>query len=220
MSNSTYLYAITRDFGFAPNPFHGVCTLATCKPDIRSTAQPGDWIFSMGGSKMGKKTANLFGHCICAMRVSRKISFSEYWNDPEFDCKRPVRNGSRRSLVGDNVYHMHAGSWIQADCHHSHPDGSPNESNIKVDTKSDCVLISDYFIYFGKSAPRIPQCILDTIPYRQNYRGHRRYRSGEADVIVVWLHENYSKEMNLVLGDPFLFNDSEKRYSAGGDKIL
>jgi hypothetical protein len=31
-----YVYAITRDFGFAPNPFHGSCTLATCKPELES----------------------------------------------------------------------------------------------------------------------------------------------------------------------------------------
>ena len=30
-----YSYIITRDYGFAPNPFGGVCTLATCKPKIR-----------------------------------------------------------------------------------------------------------------------------------------------------------------------------------------
>ena len=25
-------YVVARDYGFAPNPFLGVCTLATCKP--------------------------------------------------------------------------------------------------------------------------------------------------------------------------------------------
>lgn len=35
---------VARDYGFAPNPFFGVCTLATCKPRIRSVAQIGDWV--------------------------------------------------------------------------------------------------------------------------------------------------------------------------------
>ena len=26
-----YAYVVTHDNGFAPNPFHGFCTLATCK---------------------------------------------------------------------------------------------------------------------------------------------------------------------------------------------
>ena len=29
-----YSYIVARDFGFAPNPFYGFCTLATCKPKI------------------------------------------------------------------------------------------------------------------------------------------------------------------------------------------
>src|SRR5262245_31415483 len=39
-----YSYVVARDYGFAPNPFYGFCTLATCKPDIRRTADIGDWI--------------------------------------------------------------------------------------------------------------------------------------------------------------------------------
>ena len=30
-----YSYVVRYDSGFAPNPFYGYCTLATCKPDIR-----------------------------------------------------------------------------------------------------------------------------------------------------------------------------------------
>ena len=46
-----YMYVVDRDFGFAPNPFHGVCTLATCKPAIRKGARVGDWVIGMGGSR-------------------------------------------------------------------------------------------------------------------------------------------------------------------------
>ena len=34
-----YSYTVAADTGFAPNPFHGFCTLACCKPGIRRTAQ-------------------------------------------------------------------------------------------------------------------------------------------------------------------------------------
>ena len=40
-----YSYVITRDYGFAPNPFWNICTLATCKPQIREHALKGDWCF-------------------------------------------------------------------------------------------------------------------------------------------------------------------------------
>lgn len=44
-----YSYVITRDYGFAPNPFWNVCSLATCKPQIRQHASVGDWIAGFGG---------------------------------------------------------------------------------------------------------------------------------------------------------------------------
>ena len=39
-----YSYIVKRDYGFAPNPFYGYCTLATCKPVIRKHAEIGDII--------------------------------------------------------------------------------------------------------------------------------------------------------------------------------
>jgi hypothetical protein len=39
-----FAYKMTHDTGFAPNPFHGACTLATCKPQIRLHKRVGDWI--------------------------------------------------------------------------------------------------------------------------------------------------------------------------------
>ena len=37
-----YSYIVAVDSGFAPNPFHGFCTIATCKPRIRKTAEIGE----------------------------------------------------------------------------------------------------------------------------------------------------------------------------------
>lgn len=45
-----YSYVITRDYGFAPNPFWGICSLATCKPQIRQRALKGDWIAGFSGA--------------------------------------------------------------------------------------------------------------------------------------------------------------------------
>ena len=45
-----FSYKLTNDGGFAPNPFWGALTLATCKPQIRLSKRIGDWIagFSSG----------------------------------------------------------------------------------------------------------------------------------------------------------------------------
>jgi hypothetical protein len=49
---NVYVYVVDRDFGFAPNPFYGVLTLATCKPRIRSVASMGDWVIGVGGARL------------------------------------------------------------------------------------------------------------------------------------------------------------------------
>jgi|SRR5262245_41495317 len=209
------MYVVARDFGFAPNPFHGVCTLATCKPDIRSTARVGDWIVGMGGSKL-----QALGRCIFAMRVTDAMGFDAYWKDQAYLCKRPVRNGSRKMMVGDNIYHRdESGGWCQADSHHSQPDGTPDPSNIVHDTRVDRVLISREFIYFGASAPVVPPRLLEELGF-SNTIGHRVYRNCEGENLLAWLRSNYRAHANLVVGDPFQFRHSDARYSAGSNRII
>ena len=136
-----FVYVIARDFGFAPNPFFGSCTLATCKPGIRKGANAGDWILGVAGRKLGK---SIHRKCILLMKVSEKMSFESYWNDPRYTIKKACRNGSQLKMLGDNIYHIDAdGEWIQEDSHHSNPDGTTNLVNLDRDTgKCDQVLIS------------------------------------------------------------------------------
>lgn len=53
-----YVYVVTHDTGFAPNPFHGYCTLATCKPHIRGRAEAGDWVIGLGSTQNGQAPAS------------------------------------------------------------------------------------------------------------------------------------------------------------------
>lgn len=39
-----YRYVLRSDTGMAPHPKGGLITLATCKPEIRRMARPGDWV--------------------------------------------------------------------------------------------------------------------------------------------------------------------------------
>jgi hypothetical protein len=209
------MYVVDRDFGFAPNPFHGCCTLATCKPGIRSRAEIGDWVFGMGGRRLGA-----IGKCLFAMRVTQKITFNDYWSEPEHRDKKPVRNGSNRMLVGDNIYHYDskARQWRQADSHHSNSDGSVNQHNLRNDTKTDKVLLSRHFFYFGMKAPVVPERLLAAIGFANG----RNYRVFDADAcvkLIQWLHTSYPSLLNTVAADPWDFHQSEKRYSAGDNKI-
>jgi putative DNA base modification enzyme with NMAD domain len=213
---SLFVYVIDRDFGFAPNPFHGFCTLATCKPRIRKTAEIRDWIIGMGGSRL-----NAIGRCIFAMQVTATISFDEYWANPIYTEKKPVRNGSRKMMVGDNIYHrdVKTNKWGQADSHHSNLDGTVNPYNLKRDTRINRVLLSTRFFYFGAAARCVPQSILDQMRYK-NPRDYRRFDSRTAQPLLDWLQANFRKSMNELLGDPFDFAESGKRYSGKGSKIV
>ncbi len=84
-----YSYVVARDFGFAPNPFFGTCTLATCKPDIRRSAIVGDWIVGTGS-----KTRKRHGNLVYVMKVAEKMTFNQYWEDRRFQLKKPNLSGS------------------------------------------------------------------------------------------------------------------------------
>jgi len=211
-----YFYVVARDFGFAPNPFHGLCTLATCKPTIRRTARAEDWVVGMGGAKL-----NAVGRCIYAMRVTGALTFEKYWEDLEFCAKRPVRNGSRKTIVGDNIYHRCPASkkWQQADSHHSKLDGSPDPHNIQHDTQTNRVLVSNHFYYFGNTAPIVPVEILDDLGFK-NAIGHRVFSIQKAQHFLAWLDGSFASQVNLVLGDPFQFTQSTARYSKKTDRVI
>lgn len=149
-----FSYVVARDYGFAPNPFHGVCTLATCKPEIRKKAQIGDWIIGTGS-----KRYNLEGRLVFFMQVADVLSFDQYWADPRFLRKRPELHGSIKQAFGDNIYHRKnsVGNWIQEDSHHSLSNGRINTANVEHDTRVDRVLIGFNFAYWGGTGPKVQQ---------------------------------------------------------------
>lgn len=151
-----FSYVVARDFGFAPNPFGGVCTLATCKPEIRQHAAVGDWIAGLASASDSRVTSLVY-----VMRVDEILTYDTYWTDPRFQTKKPSRGGSVKQLFGDNIYHrVSTGHWVQADSHHSY-DGSINLHNVENDTQSQGVLIGQRFAYWGSAALRVPDLFLD-----------------------------------------------------------
>ena len=214
MSKCLYIYVVARDFGFAPNPYHGLFTLATCVPKIRSKAQIGDWIMGVGGRRL-KAT----GKSIYLMRVSETLTFNSYWTDSRFLRKKPARNGSLIMMVGDNIYHQETGSetWIQSDSHHSNFNGTTNHENLERDISSDKVLISDHFYYFGKSALEVD---LDLIGYK-NHRGHSKKDLCDDKIadFINRIEQLHKGELNKVLDDPFDFLVASKRVNQATGKI-
>lgn len=181
-----YSYVVRWDYGFAPNPFFGVCTLATCKKLIRRRAIVGDWVVATGSAQYHRA-----GQLVCAMRVSEAMTYDDYWNDPRFHSKKPVMNSSRMRGYGDNIYHRSLDDeWIQADSHHSLEGGVANAKNLDDDTETDRVLIAKEFWYFGSSAPIIPARFRGE--GRADICGGRGYKVNFADGLVdeflAWVH--------------------------------
>lgn len=181
-------YKIRRDYGFAPNPFYGFCTLACCKPDIRKGAEVGDLIFGFGSAAL-----ELRGRLIFAMRISEALKFEEYWDDARFVRRRPVFTAGRARSYGDNIYHRsHAGAWVQEDSHHSLPGGQWNAANADRDLSVNTVLVSTDFAYWGRTAPLLPQHLRnhhgeDLFADVRNYR--RTYSEEFKHAVNEWFNE-------------------------------
>ena len=146
-----YSYVLREDTGFAPNPYHGFCTLACCKGPIRLRAVVGDWIIGTGSDARGKWHGN---HISYAMRVTEVLTFDEYWRDERFLAKRPNPDGDLTESCGDNIYQFdyETGCWYQEIlAYHC------ESSELEEDTSVDRVLISDDFIYWGGSGPLLPE---------------------------------------------------------------
>ncbi len=178
-----YSYVVSRDYGFAPNPFGQYCTLATCKPKIRERSDIGDWVVGTGSKSVGLRDSLVY-----TMKITKKITFDQYWNDPRFSYKRPLMNGSLKQTYGDNIYHLDKNqqAWIQENSHHSLENGIPNSLNVERDLQSKYVLISDYFWYFGENAAPLPNQLCDQI--RKNGQGYKcHFPEGLIDEFITWI---------------------------------
>ncbi len=83
-----FSYKMKDDTGFAPNPFYGVITLATCKSGMRNSKAPGDYVAgftssALCGDKVGQE------RLVYIMKVTDKMDFATYFNHPKFQCKKP-----------------------------------------------------------------------------------------------------------------------------------
>lgn len=226
-----YVYRIDRDYGFAPNPFYGICTLATCKPSIRSAAEEGDWVIGLVGNGEGDryKRKNLADRMLYAMRVDDDTGFDAYWRSAEYACKHAKPTGSWKQQYGDNIYHIENGSWIQDPSHHRQSNGEPSQKNIDRDTGRTCrprlkrparVLISREFVYLGCEAIELPGSLTPYAPTGENLcfsgRHHKsRFSENFVSATVEWLQELKRCNTWGCVGDPIeLLLQREKESAA------
>ncbi len=177
-----FSYVVRYDIGFAPNPFHGHCTLACCKPGIRKSAKAGDLVIGTT-SRAGGKPAKL----LYMMKVTEVSDFNSYWTDSRFQNKKPNLRSSKKIIYGDNIYYHDGQDWQQADSRHSELDGSRHEKHLKRDTgTTQNVLISEDFVYFGRSGYEIPDDLSFCIQKWQGYR--KKFLDEEKTELESWFN--------------------------------
>jgi hypothetical protein len=184
-----FSYVVRYDSGFAPNPFYGYCTLATCKPDIRLAAKIGDWIVGTGSADQRINRGTRLVH---AMKVDETQNWRDYWADPRFHRKRPMRCGSRKQSCGDNIYFRNDADtdWLQLDSFHSNQDGTRRAEHVMRDTGANRILVSQNYYYFGGEGPEIPAQFRDSERYDICRKVRRRKSLDDDDWIdefVAWL---------------------------------
>lgn len=142
-----FSYIVRYDAGTAPNPDHGMCSLAICKPSIRRVATRGDWV-------VGLAPASEKNRLVYCMRVDAKMSWREYivacnegtgipdgFNVAAFTKRVP----KRRTDLGDCI-------WKNAEVK---AEPRPTASNHRIDDfkidviSGQSVLVSKNFYYFG-----------------------------------------------------------------------
>ncbi len=197
-----YSYKMVRDYGFAPNPFHGICTLATCKPHIRKKANIGDWIIGTGA-----KTTGLENRLIYTMQVTDKITFEEYWRAQRFILKKPLARGSLSRIHGDNIYFQNTDdAWQQLPSQHSRPDFTTNTEHMSNDLSGKYVLISEYFFYFGDQHFLIPERFRAVCSNIRDY--YEIKATSIAQSFVEYVAENFPPGL---IGDPIDWKEYTQR---------
>lgn len=174
-TNRVFSYVVVHDTGFSPNPFHGLLTLACCKPQIRRTANVGDII--VGLSSRSERV-------VYATQVADVIGFEEYWADPQYQERRPVMTSPQIvHRTGDNIYEPVAGGFRQLPSFHSNSDGSEDSHTKSTDLGGNHVLVCDRFTYWGRSGPALP----DELQFLAVGRGHRsNFASNQVDAVARW----------------------------------
>ena len=148
-----YSYLMTHDSGFAPNPFFGCLTLATCMTEIRRTKKVGDWVAGFASKTLVKKCQALglkIPHqgLIYLMEIGEILPLDAYFHDPRFQEKKAIPLGSSNTMQerGDNIYHLDASGNFQQLENDNHDEGE-----LVKDTTGKNVLIAKQFFYFGRN---------------------------------------------------------------------
>jgi hypothetical protein len=183
-----FSYKMINDSGFAPNPFHGLMTLANCKPCIRRSKKIGDWIAGFTSKELNGDVVD-DERLIYLMKITNKVDYYEYWNNPIYNSKIPkLESDIVEYKAGDNIYKPdNINGFVQIE------NKNHTEKDIKRDLSGEYVLVSNCFYYFGSSAIYIPSDIRPSIHRGQSSQGNRTHNKEKAERFINYIQKNYEQ---------------------------
>jgi hypothetical protein len=166
-----FSYVIPEVTGLAPHigpddldPARMIATLAVCKNQVRKAAKPGDWVMAVSAAKSGHPRGTL----VYALQVGEKIPFSQYFNDPRFQSRKPDVHPR-----GDNFYRPDEKGHLSLAFDNAAHAGQPRL--IEKDLSAPFALAGRRFWYFGSNPVPLPENLAATdlaLPDLRR-RGHR-----------------------------------------------
>lgn len=166
-----FAYKMTHDSGFAPNPFWGYLTLATCKPKIREHKRPGDWIAgftskTLCGDWVGDE------RLVFLMQVDEKVALADYFEDGRFESRIPRPSPAAAVYrCGDNIYRPLVPNARDAREFEQVPHSQHDPEEQEHDLQGRYALIARRFVYFGVEALRVPRQVRPNVPTGQSGHG-------------------------------------------------
>ena len=188
--NRLFSYKMTHDNGFAPNPFHGILTLANCKPFMRKSKKIGDWIAGFTSKKLNKDEPGK-ERLIYLMKVTEIETYYDYWTKSRYKSKIPKSSSSGViDKAGDNIYMPLKNNPKYSKDYKQMDKRNHNEVDKDHDLKGENVLISNCFYYFGGSPLKIEDGIRPKVPKGPTSYGVRTY---EAEKFIEFIQNNYQE---------------------------
>lgn len=153
-----YSYKMSHDNGFAPNPYFGVLTLATCKPQIRLKVAEGGWIAGWTSQSMKLHSTTVGNEKLVYLaKITKKLSYGEYWET--FPNKRS--GNTAVATYGDNIY---CPSLDETYGYRQIPNLRHNTEVQKIkDMSGQYVLVCEEFYYFGATKGSMPLDIPESV---------------------------------------------------------
>ena len=188
-----FSYKMTHDSGFAPNPFGGMLSLATCKPKIREHKLVGDWIAGFTSKSLNKEKVGE-EKLVYLMKVTDKITFTEFWSSKKFQNKKPNLKADKiMDRIGDNIYQPKNKNQKKLSDYTQIKNINHQEKHMKRDLSSEYVLLSDCFYYFGVNAIDLPKKLRPDVPKGQSAHGTQTRNLQLCHELISFIQKKYKK---------------------------